>query len=291
MKKKYSGIPFSSNIQLHNEIGNIETNPISISERMFENGNEFFFTACIILQSKPRYFSSIFTNLSFACELFFKSIIFEFKEDGTAVKAHKLDKLFKMLPLEKQNEIKNNFRFVYEKNNDFDLFLKEVADTFVFARYLHERKSACFSLELFNLVYVVRNCAKSFYNSQIRKKNNLELKKFESYKKENIEPELKVWIHYDRNYNYKINTIANEIIDKLTTSLKKDFLKYHCIKKNESWSNEYEIEIRFARQSYMYSDEYNDIVNVSTEIFNEHGISCGGIRTNGYQIHLQKEIE
>lgn len=291
MEKEYRGTPVSSNIKLHNKIGNIETNPILISKRLFENADEFFFTARIILQSKPTYLSSAFTNLSFACELYFKSIIFESKKNGTAIKEHKLDKLFKLLPSEKQNEIKDNFQFQYEKNHDFDLFLQEVADTFVFARYLHERKRACFSLELFNLVYVVRNCAKSFYNSQIRKNNNLELIKFESLKKEYLEPELKVWIYYDWNYNHQISAIANEIINKLTTSLKKDILEYHYIEKNEDWVNEYGIEMRFSRQGYMYSDEYDDIVNVSTKVFNEHGISHKGIRTNGYQIHLHKEIE
>lgn len=291
MEKTYASIPISSNIKLHNEIENIETNPILISKQLFENADEFFFTARIVLQSKPTYLSSIFTNLSFACELYFKSIIFESKTNGSAIKEHKLDKLFNLLPSEKQNEIKDNFQFLYEKNLDFDLFLQEVADTFVFARYMHERKRACFSLELFNLVYVVRTCAKSFYNSQIRKNNNLELIKFESFKKEYIEPELKVWIYCDQIYNHQISSIANEIINQLTPSLKNDILKYHCIPKNKDWVNEYGIELWFSRKGYMYSDEYDNIVNISTQIFTKYGISHKGIRTNGYQIYLQKEIE
>ena len=52
MEKEYRGTPVSSNIKLHNKIGNIETNPILISKRLFENADEFFFTARIILQSK-----------------------------------------------------------------------------------------------------------------------------------------------------------------------------------------------------------------------------------------------
>lgn len=43
---------------------------------------------------------------------------------------------------------------------------------FLKAKYLQEGKRAYFSLELFNFIYVVINCAKIFDNSQIKKKNN-----------------------------------------------------------------------------------------------------------------------
>ena len=285
------GTPFSSSTELHDKIGNKKEDHFLISKSLFENAEEYFSASQIILGHNQNLISVIFSNLAFSCELYLKSILFQFKNNNTKIKEHKLYELYKLLPLEQQAEINKTCIFQRESKDNFELFFQEVSETFVFARYLHERNSACFSLELFSLVFAVRNCAKSFYNAQILENNKIALEKLEEYKLTNIESSLKFWIYYAENNNCNIEIVAKALIENLCDSLKRDLKKYVCGKKNDDWVREPALVLNFTRQSYIFSKEYNNIADISSRVFKRFGMSTKGLRTNGHQVFLQEEIE
>lgn len=289
--KSSIGTPFSSSTKLHDKIGNKKEDHFLISKSLFENAEDYFSASRIILEHNQNLVSVAFANLAFSCELYLKSILFQFKNDNTKINEHKLYELYKLLPSEQQAEIKNTITFQYERKDNFELFFQEVSETFVFARYIHERNSACFSLELFNLVLAVRNCAKNFYNAQILESNKIALEKLEEYKLTNIEPLLKFWIYYAENCNCDVEVVAKILIENLCDSLKCDFNNYMCGKKNDDWVREPAIILNFTRQGYIFSEEYNNIADISSRVFKRFGMSIKGLRTNGHQISLQKEIE
>ena len=164
MDKNFDGIPFSNSVKLHDEIGNLQEDPISISKSLFENADGYFKASKIIMRYDHFLAPVIFTNMAFSCELFLKSILFQFKEDNKRIKEHRLYELYKLIPSEQQDEIRMCYEKFPETKTDFDLLIKEVSETFVFARYMHERKGACLSSELFYLVLAVRDSAKKLYN-------------------------------------------------------------------------------------------------------------------------------
>lgn len=285
------GTPFSSSTKLHDKIGNKKEDPLLISKSLFENAEDYFLASRIIFEHNQNLVPVVFANLAFSCELYLKSILFQFRNNNTKINEHKLYELYKLLPSEQQAEIKKAFTFQRERKDDFELFFQEVSETFVFARYIHERNSACFSLELFNLALAVRNCAKNFYNAQIIKSNKIALKKLEEYKLTNIEPSLKFWVYYAETYNCNIEVVAKILVENLCDSLKYDFNNYVCGKTNDDWIKEPTIILNFTRQGYIFNEEYNNIENISSRIFKSFGMSITGLRTNGHQIFLQKEIE
>lgn len=289
--KSSIGTPFSSSMKLHDKIGNRKKDPVLISKSLFENAEDYYLASRIIFEHNRNLFSVTFANLAFSCELYLKSILFQFKNSDTKIIEHKLYELYKMLPSEQQAEIKTTFTSQRERKDDFELFFQEVSETFVFARYIHERNSACFPLELFNLALAIRHCAKNFYNAQILVSNKIALEKLEEYKLTNIEPSLQFWIYYAENYNGNIEIVAEMLVENLCDSLKYDFNNYVCGKKNDDWVREPAIILNFTRQGYIFSEEYNNIANISSMVFNNFGMSIKGLRTNGHQIFIQKEIK
>lgn len=285
------GIPFSSSVKLHDEIGNKKKEPLLIAKSLFENAEDYFLASQIIMKHNQNLVPVIFVNLAFSCELYLKSILFQFKNNNMKINEHKLYELYKLLPSEQQIAIKKDFSFQWDKKGDFELFFQEVSETFVFARYIHERNSACFSLELFNLVIAIRNCAKNFYNAQILESNKIALEKLEEYKLTNIEPTLKFWIYYSENCNCNIEIVAKILIENLCESLKSDYNNYECGKENDDWVREPALILNFTRKSYIFSEEYNCIANISSSVFKRFGFSTTRLRTNGHQVFLQKEIE
>lgn len=278
-------------MKLHDEIGNRQENPLLIAKSLFENAEDYLTTSLIILRRDPSQGSVIFTNLAFSCELFLKSILFQFKNDNERVREHRLYELYKLIPVEQQAEIKVYYEKLPETKDNFYLLFQDVNETFVFARYIHERNGACFSYELFYLVYAVRNSAKKLYNKQIMEENRLELEKFEKYKSMGIERSLKVWIYYSENCNCNIDEVAKKIVGNLCDSLKADFDHYVLDKNDKNCVERATIMLIFTRLGYIYNDEYNNIIMTSLKIFKFFGISNPTFRTNGHHINLQKEKE
>ena len=292
MEKSFGHIPFSNSMKLHDEIGNCQEDPRSIAKSLFENADSYFVASQIILRHKTNHelVPVVFMNLAFSCELFLKSILFQFKEDNERIRGHKLYELYKRIPPIQQDEIKIYYEQFPEARTDFDLLINEVSETFAFARYIHERKGAVLSFELFYLVCAVRDCAKKLYNVLIAEENRLEIVRFEKRKAIGIEPILQFWIYYNENCNCNIENVAKELVDNLCDSLKNDFDNYSFGGKGEDWVGDLAIILKFTRIGYIYNDEYNNILMTAVKVFKRFGISYEGLRTNGHQINLQKEI-
>lgn len=290
MEKNFDGIPFSNSVKLHDEIGNLQEDPISISKSLFENADGYFKASSIIMRYDNSLVPVVFTNMAFSCELFLKSILFHFKEDNKRIIEHKLYELYKLIPPAQQEEIRMCYEQFPETKTDFQLLFEEVSETFVFARYIHERKGSVLSFELFYLVYAVRECAKKLYYIRISEENRLELEKFEKRKAGNMEPSLKFWIYYSENCSCNIENVAKELVDNLCDSLKNDFDNYSFGEKGEDWVGDLAIILKFTRIGYIYNDEYNNILTTTLKVFKRFGLSYKSIRTNGHHINLQKEI-
>lgn len=292
MEKSFGHIPFSNSMKPHDEIGNFHEDPRSIAKSLFENADSYFVASQIILRHNVEHnlVPVVFMNLAFSCELFLKSILFQFKEDNERIREHKLYELYKRIPPTQQDEIKICYDQFPEAKTNFDLLINEVSETFAFARYIHERKGSVLSFELFYLVYAVRDCAKKLYNILISEENRLELEKFEKRKAIDIEPILKFWIYYNENCNCNIENVAKKLVDNLCDSLKNDFDNYSFGEKGEDWVGDLAIILKFTRIGYIYNDEYNNILMTTLKVFKRFGLSYKSIRTNGHYINLQKEI-
>lgn len=290
-EKNSIGTPFSSCMKLHDEIGNKKEDHLLISDSLFENAEDYFSASQIIIKHDSNLFSVAYVNVAFSCELYLKSIIFQFKNDNTRIKEHKLYELYKMLPPDLQVEIETNCTFQFELKDRFELFFQEVSEAFVFTRYIHERKSSCLSLDLFNLALAVRNCAKNFYNARIVERNKTALGKLEERLKTDIEPFLKFWIYYAVSEKCNIEVVAQSLVEKLCDSLKSDFGNYELGEKNDEWNRGPAIILNFSRQGFIYSMEYNNIVEVSLRVFKNFGMSNKGIRNNGYRVELRNLVD
>ena len=218
----------------------------------------------------------VFTNMAFSCELFLKSILFQFKEDNKRIKEHRLYELYKLIPFEQQDEIRTCYEKFPETKTEFDLLLEEVSETFVFVRYIHERKGYCLSSELFYLVVAVRDCAKKLYNIQISEENRLELEKFVKNKSGNIDPSLTFWIYYSDNCSCDVEKAVKILVDNLCDSLKSDFGYYVLGEKGEDWVGKLAIILNFTRIGYIYNSEYHNIMMTSLKVFESYGISYEG---------------
>lgn len=292
MEKSYGHIPFSNSMKLHDEIGNFKEDPCSIAKSLFVNADSYFVASQIILKHNTShdFVSVVFTNLAFSCELFLKSILFQFKEDNERIREHKLYELYKLIPPMQQDEIKICYEQYAVAKTDFDCLINEVSETFTFARYIHERRGSVLSFELFYLVYAVRDCAKKLYNRQIAAENKLILEKFEKEKSKPLEPSLKFWIYHNENHNGDIEKAAKMMTDNLCTSLKSDFDYYALYEIDEEFNRGPFIMLNFTRLGYVYNDEYDNVMMIALKVFKVFGISYEGLRTNGHPINLQKEI-
>lgn len=292
MEKSFGHIPFSNSMKLHDEIGNFQEDPRSIAKSLFENADSYFVASQIILRHNVEHnlVPVVFMNMAFSCELFLKSILFQFKEDNERIREHKLYELYKRIPPTQQDEIKICYDQFPEPKTNFDLLINEVSETFAFARYIHERKGSVLSFELFYLVYAVRDCAKKLYNRQIAAKNKLILEKFKKEKSKSLEPSLKFWIYHNENHSGDIEKVAKVLTDNLCTSLKSDFDYYALYEIDEEFNGGPFIMLNFTRSGYVYNDEYDNVMMTALKVFKRFGISYEGLRTNGHHINLQKEI-
>jgi len=80
---------------------------------------------------------AVFTNISFACELYLKCLLFDQKIDCR--KEHDLYKLYKSLPDKIQEQLKELHPCRNTQKENFDLQLKELGKAFIVFRYMYER--------------------------------------------------------------------------------------------------------------------------------------------------------
>ena len=92
-----------------------------------------------------KYNNQICTNIAFACELFFKSILF--KSEIDCRKQHNLYLLYELLSDEQKKSIKKLHKSGNINKEDFDLNLKEISKAFIVLRYSYERKKIAYNLQ------------------------------------------------------------------------------------------------------------------------------------------------
>jgi HEPN domain-containing protein len=134
--------PFSNDIKLHDSIGNIKTDPTELAKSALRNAREFMDVSRLAMLSTK--VTPAYVNLGFSCELILKSLLYYFKIDFQ--RTHKLYKLFCLLPVKIQTEIKESVIDRFERYNMFEQVFEELNDSFQFARYAHERKSVVFGV-------------------------------------------------------------------------------------------------------------------------------------------------
>ncbi|WP_434302288.1 hypothetical protein [Clostridium botulinum] len=99
---------------------------------------------------------AVFTNISFACELYFKCLLFYLKIDCR--REHNLYKLYCKLPEEVKTELKAFHACGNTSKDMFERELEDLGQAFIIFRYHYERsRLACNSQFLLELLGVLHN--------------------------------------------------------------------------------------------------------------------------------------
>lgn len=119
-----------------------KTNINDVIISTFKNASEYY-QASSILMLNINLMNVMLVNISFAIELYFKTILYneqKSKENWKLIKEHNLFELYKMLSKKTQQEIKKR---VIIKNDTASLeqILEEEGDTFIYIRYMNEKTS------------------------------------------------------------------------------------------------------------------------------------------------------
>ncbi|MFF2795593.1 HEPN domain-containing protein [Lysinibacillus xylanilyticus] len=89
--------------------------------------------------------NAFFTNVSFACELYLKCLLLRQKIDCR--KEHNIYKLFKKLPEEMQNEIKEAHPCGNISKNCFEQEIDDLGQAFIVFRYMYERGNMAYNVQ------------------------------------------------------------------------------------------------------------------------------------------------
>lgn len=134
------------------------------------NANDFYEIACDIDSKRfplqYKYLSVFATNLTFACELYFKAILLE--EKGKLITGHGLTALFSQLTNETQNALEAEFsKGKYLR--DLSETLKNCNNIFVDFRYLHQnnKNKEIHTTDLGNLARTLRVICKNDFGFNI----------------------------------------------------------------------------------------------------------------------------
>ena len=99
--------------------------------------------------------NAVYTNISFACELYLKSLLFAQNIDCR--REHNLFKLYKSLPEKMQEQLKDLHPCGNIPKENFELELRELGKSFTVFRYIYERSTiawnAQFLLELLDTLH------------------------------------------------------------------------------------------------------------------------------------------
>ncbi len=131
---------------------NKKTDNFELSKSTYDNALEYYYLVKKfgnpLASANHREFTvvcidSIIANASFACEQFIKSLLYFFDKD---IRGHNLYKLFILLPVDIQEEIKENTPMSNDKPERFYAIVEEIGDAFLFFRYMNEKKEACINI-------------------------------------------------------------------------------------------------------------------------------------------------
>lgn len=100
--------------------------------------------------------NAFLTNVSFACELYFKYLLLKNRIDCR--REHNLYKLYNKLP----NEIRNELKKTHPKGNisadEFELSLEEMGQAYMIFRYMYERENMAYNFQfLMELLFTLNN--------------------------------------------------------------------------------------------------------------------------------------
>ncbi len=150
--KKYS-IPFKCNLR-DNGLNN--SNIDSVIKNTYQNALSYFLSTKRLVNKtdtfgnqKVDYMHIVEANIAFSIELFFKVILY--KEKKEKIKGHNLLNLYKKLPQQIQDAIKNEVK-IENDNVPFEIVLDEVSEVFEYERYYNEKIGSVVNMAfLFNL--------------------------------------------------------------------------------------------------------------------------------------------
>lgn len=125
MDKQIAGVPFSNSPKLHDKIGNRQTDKKILARNALKNADQFFVASGELYKRFQFEFMEVVSvNLAFACELYLKAMLYALEVDFG--RTHRLLDLYKLLPEKYQLEIKDSVHYQHERNDNFELVLKEI---------------------------------------------------------------------------------------------------------------------------------------------------------------------
>ena len=149
---------------------NLITDPLQLSQSMYRSANEYYKASRFLMQDF-NFMMVALTNVAFSCELYLKSMLIGFGTDYTYKKLiadrHNIEDLFKLLPSNEQDYIKNNI--CLKDRTEFDLLLHENGNAFIVYRYACERKDMCGHIDF---LFALADILKFVYES-LAKENNI----------------------------------------------------------------------------------------------------------------------
>lgn len=139
-----------------------KTDYIEMGKRAYKSAEEYFYIVqnCFFMILNGNH-SALCTNMSFACELYIKSLLFYEKIECR--NKHDLFELYNMLPNQIKNEIKKYHPCSNINKDMFEQELKELGKSFVVFRYSYERKSLAWNMQF--LIELIQTL--NFYTNKI----------------------------------------------------------------------------------------------------------------------------
>lgn len=136
-----------------------------VAKSSYEHGLEFYKLSGLGLSHGiSDYFSAINTNVSFACELFLKSMLYFYNiKESTQ---HNLFMLYKKLPREMQEEIYLNHPCTNISRDRFYISFEQLGNSFTVFRYSYERLGLAWNGDfLYELVVVLQKSSDSIIST------------------------------------------------------------------------------------------------------------------------------
>ena len=143
-----------------------ENDYTEMGKRAYESVEEYFriFEKCFYMLFNGDH-KAICMNISFACELYMKSLLFH--EQISCGKIHDLSELYSMLPSKIKKEIKEIHPCRNSNKDRFELELKELKKAFIVFRYAYERKRLAWNMQfLIELVLSLKYYASKVFSEE-----------------------------------------------------------------------------------------------------------------------------
>lgn len=144
----------------------------NMGKRAYKSAEEYFaiFERCFYMILSENL-NAICMNISFACELYLKSLLYYKNID--CGKMHDFLELYNLLPYEIKAELKTNHPCSNCNKDNFEQELKELGKAFIVFRYSYERKRLAWNMQfLIELVITLRDFANKIFNEEKKKGDN-----------------------------------------------------------------------------------------------------------------------